>query len=376
MAGQGLEGVVVADTHISEVSGRDGRLAYGGYPIEDLAEHASFEEVCHLLWYGDLPVTHELEHLDQRLRHARAVHPDTLRILRLLPTGTHPMAALRTAVSALAGFDEDAESGDPNALGRTAIRLTAQMPTLVAAFERIRSGHDPIEPHPGLGHAANFLYMLSGDEPDELSARIIDAALTLHAEHGMNASTFAARVTCATLADMYSAVTSALGTLKGALHGGANEQVMGMLEEIGEPERAAPWVRAALDRGEKIMGFGHRVYRTLDPRAPILKRLAGRLAGAAPTNWLAISERVQEVMATEMRRRGREVHANVDFFSASLYATLGIPRDQFTSVFACARVAGWTAHVLEQLRNNRLIRPESRYVGPTGRRLQPLPARG
>jgi citrate synthase len=376
MVGQGLEGVVVANTLISEVAGREGRLVYGGYQIEDLAEHASFEEVCHLLWYGDLPGPGELERLDQRLRHARSVPPGILQILRLLPATTHPMAALRTGASALAGFDEEAEAGDQDANLRKAVRLTAQMPTLLAAFERIRTGHEPFEPHPGLGHAANLLYMLTGDEPDELEARIIDAALTLHAEHGMNASTFAARVTCATLADMYSAVTSALGTLKGALHGGANEQVMGMLEEIGEPERAQDWIRAALDRGEKVMGFGHRVYRTLDPRAPILKRLATRLAGTAPTNWLVLSERVQDVMAAEMRRRGKEVHANVDFFSASLYSTLGIPRDQFTSVFACARVAGWTAHVLEQLRDNRLIRPESRYVGPTGRRVQPLPARG
>ncbi|MBI4409088.1 MAG: citrate synthase, partial [Gemmatimonadetes bacterium] len=337
--------------------------------------NTTFEEVCYLLWHGELPNRGQLAQLKRRLAEERPLPPRLLDLLRQLPHDTHPMAALRTAVSALASFDPEAETSSPEANYRKALRITAKMITITAAFARLRSGGEPVEPRPDLGHAANLLYLLKGEEPDELSARIVDTALTLHAEHGMNASTFAARVTIATLSDIYSAICSAIGTLKGPLHGGANEQVMEMLRSIGEPAHAESWVRAALGRGEKVMGFGHRVYRTLDPRAPILKRLAEELAARGGHAWLEISERVQAVMREEMDRRGKPIYPNVDFFSASVYYTLGIPTDLFTNVFACARAAGWTAHVMEQLQDNRLIRPDSDYIGPLNKKVVPIEER-
>jgi len=377
MSSRGLEGVVVAETELSKIYGEEGRLVYRGYEIEDLAENATFEEVCHLLWYGELPTREQLAALNERLVADRDVNPEVIDILRRLPPSTHPMAALRTGASALASFDPEAEDMSPEANQRKAIRLTAKMPTLTAAIDRLRNGKEPIAPRKDLGLAANFLYMLSGSEPDELNARIMDVAFTLHAEHGMNASTFAARVTVATLSDMHSGVVSAIGTLKGPLHGGANERVMEMLKAIGEPENAEPWVRAALERKERIMGFGHRVYKALDPRAPILKKLAEELAAkGGNTKWLEISERIQAVMREEMEKRGKPIYPNVDFFSASVYYTLGIPSDLFTNIFACARTAGWTAHIMEQLKDNRLIRPKAEYVGPLGKKVQPIERRG
>ena len=377
MSSRGLEGVVVAETELSKIYGEEGRLVYRGYEIEDLAEHATFEEVCHLLWYGELPTREQLAALNERLVADRDVNSEVIDILRRLPPSTHPMAALRTGASALASFDPEAEDMSPEANQRKAIRLTAKMPTLTAAIDRLRNGKEPIAPSKDLGLAANFLYMLSGSEPDELNARIMDVAFTLHAEHGMNASTFAARVTVATLSDMHSGVVSAIGTLKGPLHGGANERVMEMLKAIGEPENAEPWVRAALERKERIMGFGHRVYKALDPRAPILKKLAEELAAkGGNTKWLEISERIQAVMREEMGKRGKPIYPNVDFFSASVYYTLGIPSDLFTNIFACARTAGWTAHIMEQLKDNRLIRPKAEYVGPLGKKVQPIERRG
>ena len=376
MASKGLEGVIAAETAINEVNGAEGRLIYGGYLIEDLAAHASFEEVCHLLWYGELPTRPQLDALQQRLREGAAVHPDVLALVQRQPRGAHPMATLRTAVSALAAYDADAEDMSAPANDRKAVRLTAQAVTITAAIVRLRENHDALAPRPDLSLAGNLLYLMSGREPESLHERIIDAALTMHAEHGMNASTFAARVTAGTLSDMHAAMTSALATLKGPLHGGANEQVMRMLLEIGTPERAADYVREKLARGEKIMGFGHRVYRTLDPRAPLLKSLAEQLnreSGSAP--WLRISETIQEVMAEEMERKGKKVYPNVDFFSASVYYTLGIPMDLFTNLFACARMAGWTAHVIEQHNDNRLIRPGSTYTGPRDRTVQPIERR-
>jgi citrate synthase len=377
MSARGLEGVVAAETRLSKVFGEAGRLVYGGYEIEDLAENVTFEEVCHLLWYGDLPSLAQLDTLRKRLTESAAVDNRLIDLLRLVPPSAHPMATLRTAVSALAFSDPDVEDNSAAANERKAIRLTAQTITLTAALDRVRSGKDPIAPRSDLGLAANLLFMLKGDEPDELSARIIDVALTLHAEHGMNASTFAGRVTAGTLSDMHSAVTAAIATLKGPLHGGANERVMGMLHQIGEADKADPWVRHALARGDRVMGFGHRVYRTLDPRAPILKRLAeelGRRAG--DTRWLDIADRIQSVMREEMDRRGKQIYPNVDFFSASVYYTLGIPMDLFTTLFACARMAGWTAHVMEQHANNRLIRPKGEYLGPMGLKVKPIAERG
>ena len=376
MSNKGLEGIVAARTTISHVYGDDGRLTYGGYEIEDLAEHATFEEVCHLLWFGELPMRAQLDALRVRIREASPLDGRVLDLLRATPPDAHPMSTLRTAVSALGLCDPDAEDMSFEASLRKSIRLTAQTIEITAAIARLRGGAEPVPAHPDLSLAGNFLYMLRGDVPDALEERIIDAALTLHAEHGMNASTFAARVTAATLSDLHSAVTSAIGTLKGPLHGGANEQVMRMLLEIADADSAAPYVRGRLARGEKIMGFGHRIYRTTDPRAPILKRLAQELVQrGGNTKWLEISDRIQETMREEMDRKGKAVYPNVDFFSASVYYTLGIPLDLFTNVFACARMAGWTAHVIEQNADNRLIRPASEYVGPKARRVRPMEER-
>ena len=374
MSGKGLEGVVAAQTTLSHVYGEEGRLIYGGYDIADLAENVSFEEVCHLLWFGELPNQSRLDALRARLHEGLRVPAPVIDLLRQAGPESHPMAILRTGVSALSFYDPEAEDNSPDANLNKAIRLTAQTCTLTGAIARLRQGNEPVEPRADLGLAANLLYMMLGRVPDELETRIMDAALTLHAEHGMNASTFAARVTAGTLSDMHSAVVSAIGTLKGPLHGGANEQVMEMLLKIRTPERADSWVREALERGERIMGFGHRVYRTTDPRAPILKRLAEDLnrRGDGRRPWLEISERIQATMREEMDRRGKKIYPNVDFFSASVYYTLGIARDMFTNVFACARMAGWTAHVIEQFRDNRLIRPQSEYVGAPPRRVAPI----
>ncbi|MEX0890710.1 MAG: citrate/2-methylcitrate synthase, partial [Gemmatimonadota bacterium] len=335
--------------------------------------HASFEEVCHLLWYGDLPDQAALDRLHGRLMEGAQLGSPAVEVVRHAPAGTHPMAILRSAVSALAFTDSDVEDNSAEANERKAIRLTAETVALTAAIERVRRGRDPVDPDPALGLGANLLYMMSGRAPDELHARIMDVALTLHAEHGMNASTFAARVTAGTMADMHSAVTSAIGTLKGPLHGGANERVMRMLQEVAEPGRAAEWVRGALERGEKVMGFGHRVYRTLDPRAPILRELASELAGrGGDQRWLEVSEGIRTAMGEEMEKRQKQIYPNVDFFSASVYFTMGIPMDLFTNLFACARMAGWTAHVMEQHADNRLIRPKGEYVGPEDRKAVPI----
>ena len=377
MASKGLEGVVAAETTISQVLGEEGRLIYRGYEIEDLAQHATFEEVCHLLWFGTLPTRAELESLSGRLAEAGAVQPEVMEILERLPGDTHPMSALRTAASALGDFDPKAEDNSPEDVLRKSILITAQLPVLTAAHHRYRQGLDAVEPKPELGLAANFLWMLNGEEPDDASTRIMDVALTLHAEHGLNASTFSARVTIATLTDIYSAITAAIGTLKGPLHGGANQRVMEMLQAVGDPDEAEGFVRSALGRKEKIMGFGHRVYRTLDPRAPILKELAETLASQrGETRWLDLADRVNRTMREEMDAKGKKIYANVDFYSAPVYFTLGIPAEFFTNIFAIARAAGWTAHVQEQLKDNRLIRPRADYTGPMGLEVTPIEQRG
>lgn len=369
MSSKGLEGVVAAQTALSHVYGEEGRLVYAGYEIEDLAENVTFEEVCHLLWFGELPNAKQLEDLRRQIAENAHVDPKIIEICRMADKDDHPMATLRTAVSALSFFDDDSEDNSAEANLRKAIRMTGQAVTITAAIERVRNGQEPIGPRKDLKLADNFLYMLRGKEGDPLEAQIVDVALTLHAEHGMNASTFTARVTAGTLADMHSAITAAIGALKGPLHGGANEQVMDMLQKIGKPDVAEKWVRDSLGRGEKIMGFGHRVYKTTDPRAPILKRLAEELNAKSDgkSQWLEISEIIQRVVREEMDRKGKKIYPNVDFFSASVYYTLGIPKDLFTNIFACARMAGWTAHIIEQHKDNRLIRPQSEYTGPQRR---------
>jgi citrate synthase len=374
MSNSGLEGIVVAQTKLSAINGEEGELIYVGYEIDDLARNTTFEEVVHLLWEGRLPNREELDGLRRSLAAERALSSEILDLLRACPRDANPMAVLRTAVSALSHYDPEADDNGEEANRRKAMKMTAQMPTIIAAFDRIRHGKEPMAPREGLDTAANFLYMLNGEEADDLRIRTMDAALVLHAEHGMNASTFSARVTAATLADMYSSVVSAIGTLKGASHGGANARVMQMLRQIeSSGKEPAEWVRGALERKERIMGFGHRVYKALDPRASVLRELADEImAGAGETKWLDLSDQVRDTMDREMEAAGKKIYANVDFFSASVYTTLGIADDLFTPIFAMSRVSGWTAHLFEQYANNRLIRPKAEYVGPRGQKVEPI----
>ena len=358
----GLQDVVASSSAICHLDGDRGVLAYCGHDIHDLAEHATFEEVCHLLWRRRLPNRAELGDLQSQLAAALALPEPVLRLIRSLPPGD-AMDALRTLTSALAHFDPEAGDASPAARYRQAVRLTAQLGSVVAAWGRLAAGGAPVDPDPTLGHAANFLLMLNGERPSAVASRAFDVALVLHADHELNASTFAARVTAATLSDLHSAVAAGVGALKGPLHGGANAEVMKMLTAIGEDaddRRVDEFVRGMLARKVKVPGFGHRVYRTEDPRATHLRRMSKALGQrAGRTRWYEMSRRIEAVMREEKR-----IDANVDFYSASTYALLGIPVDLFTPIFAVSRVSGWTAHVLEQYANNRLIRPRAEYVGP------------
>lgn len=377
MAAKGLEGVIVAQSRLSDINGEVGELIYAGYDIDDLARNTTFEEVCYLLWNGVLPNRQQLDEIRTELERNSELRPEVLEMLRGYPRDADPMAAVRTAVSALGMFDAEADDISAESVRSKALFLTAQTPTIVAAYDRIRHGKEPLQPRAGLGFAANFLYMLNGEEANETRVRTMDVALVLHAEHGMNASTFAARVTAGTLSDVYSAITSAIGTLKGPSHGGANVEVMNMLREIDESgEDPGAWVRDALASGKKIMGFGHRVYKATDPRATVLRELADKImAEAGETRWLDLSDRIRAVMGEEMEKKGKKIYPNVDFFSASVYTTLGIAMDLFTAVFALARMPGWTAHLMEQYADNRLIRPGSDYLGPRGLKVAPLDQR-
>ena len=371
----GLEGVVATSSAICHLDGARGVLAYCGHDIHDLAEHATFEEVCYLLWHRRLPTRAELGDLQSQLASARPLSEPLRRMIRSLPPG-NTMDALRTLTSALAHFDPQAGDSSPAARYRQAVRLTAQLGSVVAACGRVAAGRSPVEPDPALGHAANFLLMLGGERPGAAAARAFDVALILHADHELNASTFAARVTAATLSDVYSAVVAGIGALKGPLHGGANAAVMKLLTEIGEDaddERVERVIRDMLARKVKVPGFGHRVYRTEDPRATHLRRMSRELGGRiGRTRLHEMSRRIEAVM-----KEATQIDANVDFYSASTYALLGIPVDLFTPIFAVSRVAGWTAHVLEQYANNRLIRPRAEYVGPEHPQpFTPLDARG
>src|SRR6476646_1722712 len=344
----GLQGVVAAQSDICFIDGDAGRLVSRGYEIGDLVEGASFEEVAYLLWDGKLPNKTELATLKQQLAASMSLPPHVMNILKTLPAATQPMDALRTAVSALASGDADLTSNEAAANRRKAIRLTAQFPTIVTAYHRLRNNQEPIKPDPSLSLAANFLYMMNGKKPHDTLVRVMDAALTLHAEHGMNASTFTARVIAATLADMHASITGALGALKGPLHGGANEAVMQLLLTCTGAADAGRKVRDMLASKQKVPGFGHRVYRTFDPRAHFLRKMSKELGEAAGnTKWYEMSERLIPILKQE-----KGLNPNVDFFSASAYYTMGIPIDLYTPIFAIARVAGWTAHVMEQHSNN------------------------
>ncbi len=358
----GLEDVVAATSAICYLDGDRGVLAYYGYDIHDLARGASFEEVCHLLWHGRLPNRAELGDLQSQLAAARPLSEPILRLMKQLPS-SDGMDVLRTLTSALGLYDPETPDSSQPANYRKAVRLTAQLASLVATYGRLQAGGGPIQPDPALGHAANFLYMLTGNRPNALSTHAFDVALVLHADHELNASTFAARVAAATLTDLYSAVVAAIGTLKGPLHGGANADVMRLLIDIGPdapPDRIDDAIRGKLAKKIKIPGFGHRVYTTEDPRATHLRRMSKELGErAGNTRWFEMSQRIEQLVKGE-----KKLNPNVDFYSASTYYTLGIPIDLFTPIFAVSRVSGWTAHCLEQYANNRLIRPRTDYIGP------------
>ena len=359
----GLEDVVATTSAICYLDGDRGVLAYCGYDIHDLAQSATFEEVCFLLWHRRLPTRAELGDLQSQLAAARPLKEPIIRLMRSLPT-VNGMDALRTVTSALAHYESDVEETSPDAQYRKAVRLTAQVGSVVATWGRLQAGGGPIAPDPVMGHAANFLYMLTGERPNSTAIRAFDIALTLHADHELNASTFAARVAAATLTDIYSAVVAAIGTLKGPLHGGANAEVMKMLLELGQTasaDRVDDVIRGKLARKEKIPGFGHRVYKTEDPRATHLRQMSRELGKrSGNTAWFDMSQRIEALVRGE-----KKLNPNVDFYSASTYYALGIPIDLYTPIFAVSRISGWTAHVLEQYANNRLIRPRADYTGPT-----------
>jgi len=368
---KGLEGIVAAATRLSDVKGDIGQLIYCGYDINELAGKVTYEEVVYLLHHDRLPTRTELTELKGLLINKRELPQGVVDIIKQFPKDTPPMHAIRTAISALGCFDPEADNDSMDSNRLKALRLVARIPVITAYFHRHRQGKELVGPDASLGEAANFLQMIDGEKPSPEKESTMDLCYVLHADHGMNASTFAARVTIATLSDMYSAITSAIGTLKGPLHGGANEGVIKMLQEIGSLERVDSFIEDCLAQKKKIMGIGHRVYKTLDPRAPHLKRMAQILsAKLGEPKWIQMSERIAELMLQK-----KNLHANVDFYSATVYYSLGIPIDLFTPLFAISRTSGWTAHVLEQLADNRLIRPQSQYTGPMGLKVVPIDQR-
>lgn len=366
---KGLEGVVANSTSLSDVLGQEGILIYAGYDINEIAGNASFEETIHLLWHGELPNSVQLDSLCKKLRASRELPQQVIDFLRNAPKAAGPMDVIRTAVSMLGLYDTNPKDESPEANYGRSISITAKIPVITAYFHRARNGLDLPPVRTDLGEAAHFLYLVNGTEPTAEAARTLDVAYVLHADHGMNASTFSARVTIATLSDMYSAITSAIGTLKGPLHGGANEGVIHMLQEIGSEDKVDAWVEEKLEQKKKIMGIGHRVYKVLDPRAPHLREMAILLSNQlGEPKWIRMSERIASIMK---ERKG--LNANVDFYSATVYYSMGIPTDLFTPIFAIARTAGWTGHVMEQLADNRLYRPLSEYTGPAvGKKFQPI----
>ncbi len=373
---KGLEGVVIAETAISDVNGSAGTLEYRGYHIRDLALHASFEEVIYLLWHGKLPNQGELEGFNHTLAPLRAVPDGLIDVLRQLPSSATPMSVLRTAVSALGLYDPEADDNSAEANWRKAQRLTASMGTIVAAWECIRHNQPPIPPRADLSLAANFLYMLSGKEAPAAAIQAINSYLVMLADHGMNASTFAARVTTSTLSDIYSAITSAIGTLKGAAHGGANEKAMRQFIEIADPANADAWFEHTMSSAMRIMGIGHRVYKTGDPRMFVLKDQAKDLAETTgERRWYDIATRLEDKAMAHPYFVERKLTPNVDYYSAIVLYQSGIPIDQFTPLFAVSRIAGWCAHVIEQWQDNRLIRPDVIYTGPHDQPWVPLAQR-
>jgi citrate synthase len=369
--GAGLRGVVAASSSIGDVNGEQGILIYQGYDIHDLAEHSTFEETVYLLWHGRLPTQTEFEAFKSDIGAHYELPPQVIELIRLFPREAEPMDMLRTAVSALDFYDRECCDISREGALRTATRLTAQFPVLVAAIERIRNGQEPIPAKPELNIATNFLYMLKGEMPTEREARIFDICLILHADHELNASTFTARVVAGTLADVYGAVTAAIAALAGPLHGGANTNVMKMLLEIGELDKAEEFVRNALAQKKKIMGIGHAVYKTEDPRATHLRKFSEEVGKSkGETKWYEISRKIEEYI-----HREKGMYPNVDFYSASTYYMMGIPLELYTPIFAVSRISGWTGHVLEQYDNNKLIRPRAEYIGQRDLKYVPIAER-
>ncbi len=358
----GLAGIPCAASKIAEINGNEGKLYYRGYTIEDLAEHTSFEETSYLLLYGELPTRAQLAEFDAKLRSHRRLKYKIVDVLKTLPEAGHPMDALQAGVAAMGMFYPARDVMDPKVQEESVIRLIAKLPTIVAAFHRVRHGDEAVMPRDDLGHAQNFLYMLNGTEPDPIAARTLDVCLVLHAEHSMNASTFAGRVVGSTLADPFTVVASAVGALSGPLHGGANEEVLIMLDEIGSLDKTDAYIDGKVERKEKIMGLGHRVYKAKDPRATIMQHLAVKLFDhlGVDTRY-EIARRIETITFEKLAPRG--IYPNVDFYSGILYAKLGIEPDLFTPIFAIARVSGWLAHWLEQLEGNRIYRPSQIYTG-------------
>ena len=369
---KGLEGIVANSTRLSDVLGDIGQLIYAGYDINELAGKVTFEEVIHLLWYGELPNWRQLNALHKTLRAHRELPQGIIDFLTSAPKDANPMDVIRTAVSMLGLYDHHLDDTSVDRNRERAVSITARISVIAAYFHRARSGKSLPPVRKDLGEAAHFLYLLTGETPSEEAAQTLDVAYVLHADHGMNASTFSARVTIATLSDMFSAITSAIGTLKGPLHGGANEGVIHMLQEIGSEANVDAWIENALAQKKKIMGIGHRVYKVLDPRAPHLRAMAIKLTEkAGDPKWLRMSERIATIM-----KEKKGLNANVDFYSATVYYSLGLPTDMFTPIFAISRTAGWTGHVLEQLADNRLYRPLSEYTGPAvGKKVTPIALR-
>jgi citrate synthase len=376
-AAKGLQNIVVGQTKLSEVNGTEGKLIYAGYNIEDLAEHASFEEVIYLLWHLHLPTKAQLDEISEQLRAHMPLSPEILALMKMLPHEATPMAVMRTVVSALSLWDPKADDNSVQENRRKALIITAQAPSIVAAWQRIRHNQEPIAPHTNLGFSANFLYMLNGTQPHHKEVAVIDAYMVLLSEHGMNASTFSARVTTSTLSDMYSAITTALGTLKGAAHGGANEEAMKMFLEIGSADNVERWFDENVKTGKKrVMGMGHRVYKALDPRAAVLNKKAKEAAAeTGNSKWYDLAAALDKRARADEDFIKKNLYANVDYYSAVALYSIGFPMDLFTPLFGIARMPGWTAHILEQWNDNRLIRPDVDYVGARDQHYVPIEQR-
>jgi citrate synthase len=369
----GLDDIMACETSISRIELCDDKavLEYRGYDIRDLAKKSSYEEVAYLLLYGELPKKYELEDFKMELTERRELPPQIIGLLTQLPPYTHPMVVLRTSTSYLGSLDKKISIKTREENLEKAKNFIAKFPTIIAYYHRIRTGQNLVPPSFELNHAANFLYMLHGEEPSKTAEQALDMDLILHAEHELNASTFAARIAASTMADMYACIVAATGTLMGPLHGGASQEVMNMLREVATPRRADEYVRKKLERGEKIMGFGHRVYKNIiDPRTELLRELAKRLASEGDPNWFEISEAIAEAAY-----KHKKLLPNVDFYSASVYENLRIPDDLFINIFAMGRVAGWSAHIIEQYENNKLIRPRAKYTGEKNKEYKPLSER-